>query len=63
MANNDVTQIVNVKKMNFIKKDMILGGPAENPPSPTDITKFIILFHLQWLGAELHKPVLRISEK
>ena len=36
---------------------MLLGGPAEKPISSynfTDITKFIILFHLQWLGAERH---------
>ena len=29
----------------------------------TDITKFMILFHLQWPGAERHIPVLLISEK
>ena len=43
------------KENELHRKYMLLGGPAEN--------LLMILFHLQWLGAECHIPVLRISEK
>ena len=38
---------------------MLFGGPAGNLSPPiifTDKTIFMILFHLPWLGAQLHIP-------
>ena len=55
----------NVKKTNCLKYTL-LWGSCRKPISSynfTDIIKLTILFHLQWLGAERHIPVLRISEK
>ena len=52
-------------KKTFSEKIYTFLGSCKKPISShnfTDKTNLMILFHLQWLGAQLHIPFFRISE-
>ena len=46
---------VKLKENHLLRKYKIFGGPDENLSSPTHRTQFMIVFHLQSLGAERHR--------